>query len=513
MLGVIWTVLFWVAMVRPILGTPIPNTTHTGVSRYPRLTYTCYCLVSQLIYETGPGVPMRVITIDVPHLGNRTHVVHDGRVGVVIDPPREVSVVEAVAEEAGVDIVAVAETHIHNDYVSGGLYLSKRHGAEYLVSADEDVEFARIGVHDNETLAFGNIDLRVIATPVTRRCTCRTSRPTRQPRDSSAGALFSGGSLLHGTVGRTDLIDPTLTTALARAQWLTARRLGALPTETTVHPTHGFGSFCASAPASKADGEVTIADQRDSNPALTTTRDQFVTDLLAGLGPVPSHYAHMGARNRSGPWTPRPGHRLDADGFLSALARGAEVVDVRSSRVLRSWPPARQYRDPSRSPVRGVRRLGHAVGLRARTRLRHRVGSSARGDGAGAGRPSASRESGPRCSSRPRGTSGRACGVRTGAGFADDPPAEGTVVLDVRRPEEWRAGHLPGSFNIAVHELPARLGEIPPGELWVHCAAGYRATVAAGLLDRAGRDVVLIDDEFAKIRELGIPLLRGRPAA
>ena len=108
---------------------------------------------------------MRVLTIDVPHLGNRTHLVHDGRVGVVIDPPRDPEPVEKAAADAGIDLVAVAETHIHNDYVSGGLCLSKRHGAEYLLAADEDVEFARIGVRDNETLAFGDIDLRVIATP------------------------------------------------------------------------------------------------------------------------------------------------------------------------------------------------------------------------------------------------------------------------------------------------------------------------------------------------------------
>ena len=87
------------------------------------------------------------------------------------------------------------------------------------------------------------------------------------------------------------------------------------------------------------------------------------------------------------------------------------------------------------------------------------------------------------------------------------------MVLDVRRPEEWRAGHLSGALNIAVHELPHRLSEIPRGEVWVHCAAGYRATIAAGILDRAGRDVVLVDDDFARVSEVGIPLLRGRSAA
>jgi rhodanese-related sulfurtransferase len=99
------------------------------------------------------------------------------------------------------------------------------------------------------------------------------------------------------------------------------------------------------------------------------------------------------------------------------------------------------------------------------------------------------------------------------AGFVSDPPAPGSVVIDVRRPDEWCAGHLPTSRNIPVHELPHRLDEIAGGEVWVHCAAGYRAAVAAGLLDRAGRDVVLVDDDFARVADLGIPLLRGRSAA
>ena len=126
----------------------------------------------------------------------------------MIDPPRDVAAVEAAAEEAQVDIVAVAETHIHNDYVSGGLLLSRRHGAEYLVAADEDVEFARIGVHDNETLAFGDLDLRVIATPGHTPLHVSYLATDANAGDGAAGALFSGGSLLHGTVGRTDLVDP-----------------------------------------------------------------------------------------------------------------------------------------------------------------------------------------------------------------------------------------------------------------------------------------------------------------
>ena len=102
------------------------------------------------------------------------------------------------------------------------------------------------------------------------------------------------------------------------------------------------------------------------------------------------------------------------------------------------------------------------------------------------------------------------------AGYAAEPDPGHDLrrtVLDVRHPGEWRAGHLAGSVNVPVHELPHRLTELPGGELWVHCEAGYRAALAAGVLDRAGRRVVLVDDGLARVAELGLPLVRSPLAA
>jgi rhodanese-related sulfurtransferase len=79
---------------------------------------------------------------------------------------------------------------------------------------------------------------------------------------------------------------------------------------------------------------------------------------------------------------------------------------------------------------------------------------------------------------------------------ASDHDAE-IVVLDVREPHEHSPSHIPGAHNIPVHELTERIGELPAGEVWVHCESGYRASIAASLLDRHGRAVVLVDDEFA----------------
>ena len=71
------------------------------------------------------------------------------------------------------------------------------------------------------------------------------------------------------------------------------------------------------------------------------------------------------------------------------------------------------------------------------------------------------------------------------------------MVLDVRRDDEWAEGRINGALHIPLHELEERLDEVPDEQVWVHCASGYRASIAASLLDRAGRTVVAIDDEWA----------------
>ena len=86
------------------------------------------------------------------------------------------------------------------------------------------------------------------------------------------------------------------------------------------------------------------------------------------------------------------------------------------------------------------------------------------------------------------------------------------TVLDVRRNLEWAQSHLEGTVHIPLHELPARLTEVPPGEIWVHCQSGYRSAIAASLLDAAGLTVVAIDDDYDRAARAGLRLVAGPPA-
>src|SRR5687767_13103426 len=110
--------------------------------------------------------PPVIIPIDTPSLGDRSYLAHDGSVAVVVDPQRDIDRVLALADEHRVRITHVVETHIHNDYVTGGLALAQRTGASYHVNAEDDVAFERTPVHDGDVIAISpTMRIRAIATP------------------------------------------------------------------------------------------------------------------------------------------------------------------------------------------------------------------------------------------------------------------------------------------------------------------------------------------------------------
>lgn len=446
---------------------------------------------------------VQVEVIATEELGDRSYLAHDGRVAVVVDPQRDIDRVEQLLEALQVRCELVLETHIHNDYVSGGFQLAKLTGARYAVSAHDDVEFDRLPVHDGDQLRAGSMTVRVVATPG------HTDHHLSYviSDDDGPPAVFSGGSLLYGSVGRTDLVDPARTEELAHAQYRSARRIAALlPDEAGVFPTHGFGSFC-SAGSTGLGPQGTVADERKGNDALTEPdENRFVEKLVAGLTAYPAYYVHMGARNRGGP-APMdltlPAH-ADPEELWRRIEAGEWVVDLRDrtayaadhvtgtigiglSSQFATWlgwlipwgtpltligQDAAQVADAQRQLVRiGIDRPdAHALGEPA--------------DHAPAGR----RGSYP---------------VVSFADLAHRDQTDG-IVLDVRRDDEWATAHIPGAVHVPLHDLLERLDDVPHNLLWVHCAAGYRASIAAGLLHRAGRDVCCVDDEFAHAEKLGL---------
>jgi glyoxylase-like metal-dependent hydrolase (beta-lactamase superfamily II)/rhodanese-related sulfurtransferase len=447
-----------------------------------------------------------VDTIEVSGLGNRSYLAGGERTAVAVDPPRDVDRVIAAAARRGVRISHVVETHVHNDYVTGGLELARITGAAYLVPAGARVSFARIPVQDGDRTEIdtaAGLTLRAVATPG------HTPHHTSYVLEGNgvAVAVFTGGSLLIGTVGRPDLVEPRLTEQLARAQHASAHRLAAeLPDETDVLPTHGFGSFCSS---SQAEGSATtIGKEKASNEALTRDVDTFVAGLLAGLDDIPAYYTHMGPANAAGPAPVdlTPPAVADAGEIAARLAAGEWVVDLRNRVAFAEGHVSGSFNFEAEGQLATYLAWlipwGKPVTLLAESR--EQLAAAQRElVRVGIDRPAAAATGAP-AEWVPEGAAPASFRCATFADLAGWRPVEGVVVLDVRRGSELAAGYIEGSVHIPVHTLHRRLGEVPAGEVWVHCAGGMRAAIAASLLDAAGREVVAVDDSFDAAEKAGL---------
>lgn len=453
---------------------------------------------------------MEVIVIDTPQLGDRSYLVHDGEVALVIDPQRDIDRIETAARAARVRITHVAETHLHNDYITGGFALARAHGASYLVNAADPVEFQREPIRDGQTLRVGRLTVRAVATPGHTH-----THLSFLVDDGEEQAVFSGGSLLYGSVGRTDLVAAADTVGLTHDQYSSVRRLvEEAAADAALYPTHGFGSFCSSGPASGAEAS-TIAEQLSANHALMDPdEDHFVRELLANLTAYPSYYAHMAVANARGPGAAELAvpESLDAGELARRLADGEWVVDLRqrvafanqnlhgsvSFEYGNSFSTYLGWLLPLREPLTLVGSFDdveHAV--RDLSRIGIDSPDAAVGTDPHALAPRAGLDSYPRVGWD---------GVLAGRAPED-------TVLDVRRTDEYARARVAGAVNIPLHDLLRRLEEVPAGRLWVHCTSGYRAGIASSLLHRAGRDVVHIDARFADASAAGVRLDKTGPAS
>jgi hydroxyacylglutathione hydrolase len=419
-------------------------------------------------------------------LGNSAYLIDIGAGGaVLVDPGRAVDVYLAAARERGLRILAVLETHLHADFISGTSEIVAETGAMPFVPAKAAVRFPHRGVASGEHMSFGNVQVEAIASP--GHAPEHLSYVAR-----SRGAppvLFSGGSLIVGGAARTDLINPGLTEELTREQYRTLHTAFLeLPDETLLMPTHGSGSFCSVVEGTS--GTSTLGEERRSNPLLRVrVEDEFVRWFPTTFPAAPSYFARMRPINQRGP-------RLRRDVALppslnpqqfDELRKRALVVDARPMDEFARGHVPGALSNPFR-PAFGVwlgwlvppdTPLAFVVDKANLTEVIEESMQVGHEDFAGwleegmeawiaAGLPvSASEQIDP---------------IR-----AKQAIESGALLIDVRERSEFARGHLPGAMNLPLGEIGARAGDVPRGvPLVAYCGRGERASSAASLLERAG---------------------------
>ena len=432
-----------------------------------------------------------VEAVPAGELGNASFLVADTDrgVGLVVDPLRDIERYLTLASSLDIKLTHALDTHLHNDYVSGRRELQAEVGA----NIDE--------LPPGGEVPLGDITLRAIHTP--------GHTPDHKAYLLSEGgrprAMFSGGAVMLGAIARTDLFGPHLAVHLALEALSTLQvRLRGLPDEIRVFPTHGGGSFCGT--GGRSGHETTLGHERKTNPFFQLTEVMPFLALALNQPRYPTYYRDMAAVNRGG--APLLGRsapaltRLTAGEVAQMMDEGAAVVDVRETRdydrghipgsysvgiegSVSAWVGWLIVRG---RPIVLVGANDHDLGKVHRQLLRIGYDTIV---GALDGGLDAWRASGRELSNF------ETVDVEDMAQWVLS--AEPMTVVDVRDEHEWVGGHVPGAVHMYVPDVPHHAGEIPrDAPVAVHCASGYRAGIAASLLEQAGLTrIIHVNGEYS----------------
>jgi hydroxyacylglutathione hydrolase len=427
-------------------------------------------------------------------LAHASYLIGSGGEAAVVDPQRDVDLYLDEARARGLTIRWVLETHLHADFVSGHRELADRAAATIVFGRRAGAAFPHRAVADGEEIRIGGVSLRILETPghtpesisilVTDRAVSMVPR-----------MVLTGDTLFIGDVGRPDLAGSRGFSAGEMAGMLHDSlhgKLLTLPDEVEVYPAHGAGSLCGRNISSETSS--TIGQQRRFNYALQPmSRDVFVRMMTADLPPAPVYFSRDAELNREGarPLSEvPPPPPLTPEEFHARIRSGAVALDVRSASSFGAGHVPRSLNIslggefaswagsliPGGMPILLVteddREIGEAVLRLARVGLESAAGFLEGGIWAWhrAGLPISSIPQIAVDELRLR--------------LAGEPRIR---VADVRRPGEFREGHVPSAVNMPLDGLTDAAGSIDP----VHptaliCAGGYRSSAAASLLASRG---------------------------
>ncbi len=446
-------------------------------------------------------------------LGNSSYLIASTTTGhaAVIDPQRDVDKYLRVADGLGLRIIYSFDTHLHADFVSGAHELAAQLTSDFRIAASARAEagFEHIPLSEGDRLPLGDLSIGVLTTP--GHTPEHISFTANAFGDRTPEALFSGGALIVGGAGRTDLLGHEHAVPLAHELYHTLHhKLLNLHDDVTVYPTHGAGSFCNGQVSSER--VTTIGRERATNRlARVHDEDEFVRTALSDLPSYPTYYRHMRAINQKGPYILRsvPDLKpLSPCKVHELIQLGVVVIDTRTPHEFAAGHIPHSYGIPLLTPLitwaGWVVPFGSPIVLIADDEF--------------------ARDEAVRQLIRIGYDDIR--GYLNGgldAWVADDLPVATTpfinvdelhdwlqsdrvpLVIDVRLDREWRDGHITNAIHIEAGELVNHLDRVPRDRSVVaQCGAGNRATISASLLGQRGyRNVHILDSGFGAWRLAG----------
>lgn len=436
----------------------------------------------------------------------------DAGVAAAVDPRLDmVEEVLALVARQGLRLTRVVETHTHADHVSGRDELVQATGAVASIHPAAQAAYPHEALVDGARLALGEVVVEVLHTPGHRPehvalAVADTSR------SDEPWLVLTGDALFVGDVGRPDLAVP-LEEGARQLHASLFERLLCLPDWVEVYPAHLAGSLCGRVTNRKTSS--TIGYERRHNRALAPRPvAEFARGLTAGLPPRPPNMLAVVERNRSGgSRAAAPPVPLAPAEFARRMGEGATVLDTRSPAGFGAGHVPAAVNVPVAGGQFGTR-VGFVVPPDARLLLvlgserdPERVGEALAVVGydaiAGylAGGMSAWRAGGGDVATVPQVPVEELAGRLGGS--------EPVAVLDVREDAEWDAGHIAGATHLPFHQLAAHPDRVPEGRLAVVCSSGVRSSLAASLLQRAGRpDVANVAGGMTAWRAAGLPITK-----
>lgn len=431
---------------------------------------------------------------------------------VVVDPHRNTEVYEAIAEEQGFRIIAVTETHIHADFVSGARALAQQTGARLYLSdtggPDWLYRFPHEGLVDGSEIQVGSIRLRAMATP--GHTPEHLSFLLFDAGAEEAMAAITGDFVFVRDVGRPDLLEAAAGVSGsadfgARQMFRSLQHFRGLPEFLQVWPGHGAGSACGRAMAAVPGSSVGY-ELRTNWALKEAEEDRFVGELLRDQPEVPTYFARMKRINRDDQPLDRfvAPRRLEATDASRLILQGALVLDTRNREDFAAEHVAGSLH------IEADASIGNWAGwLIAPEQDLILVADPARATELSAAmfRVGINRVLGYVSSlsgiEAPRGTA-----ERVDLESADQLIRDGVPVMDVRWAHEFTEAHVPGALHRALGYLTAPPDGFNPDEpVLVHCRSGHRSSIAASQLRRLGfRTVFDLRPGFNGWKDSGRPV-------